>query len=123
MNKLKFIGMASIIIFIFASCLPQLAIAKKRKCPKPCNQKCPAPVVSPTPTPCPKEITEIRWDMAVEIIKSGIVTFISQSHSLGISFTLKDGTRFTTKEPNIDAVFTVVNECGLPCQDIFLGTE
>lgn len=125
MNRLKFVGIASIIIFVFA-CLPQLAIAK-RKCPKNCSSNMPTttPITCPSPIPtvCPKERTQVRWDMAVEIIKSGIVVVVSQTHSLDVVLSLKDGTQFITKEPNIDAVFAVIDQCGLPCQDILQATE
>ena len=66
---------------------------------------------------------EISWAEAQELIRSGQVVQITQLHSLEVTLELEDGRRLTTTEPEIDAVFEVVDECGDPCADILLATE
>jgi inhibitor of cysteine peptidase len=67
--------------------------------------------------------TEIPWAEAQELIRSGRVVQVTQLHSLEVTLDLEDGTRLVTNEPEIDAVFDVVDECGDPCADIILATE
>lgn len=67
--------------------------------------------------------SEVPWPEARELILSGEVRQIVQFHSLEVTLELKDGSRVETVEPEIDAVFDVVDSCGEPCADIVLVTE
>jgi hypothetical protein len=42
---------------------------------------------------------------------------------LEVTLELKDGRQLVTTEPEIDAVFDVVDACGEPCADIIMVTE
>jgi hypothetical protein len=79
----------------------------------------PAFAVPNTP-PAP---TRVSWEEAQSLILSGQVRAVAQSHSLEVSLTLKDGRQLITTEPEIDAIFRVIQECGAPCADILVATE
>jgi len=70
-----------------------------------------------------EESTEIEWEEARELILDGEVEQVTQLHSLEVRLVLEDGRRLVTTEPEIDAVFAVVDECGGPCADMELITE
>lgn len=72
------------------------------------------------PTPYP---AEVDWETAVEILNSGNVEMVFQTHSLEVTFMMKDGSEIHTVEPEIDAIFAEIEECGQPCSDIALATE
>lgn len=74
--------------------------------------------VPPTPYP-----DEVDWETAVEILNSGNVTMVVQSHSLDVALTMKDGSQIHTTEPSIDAIFAEIEKCGEPCSQIVLATE
>ena len=67
--------------------------------------------------------TRIPWAEARELITSGDVVQVTQLHSLEVTLELENGTRLVTTEPEIDAVFDVVDACGESCADILLATE
>ena len=67
--------------------------------------------------------TEIPWEEAKELIRSGRVMLVTQLHSLEVTLEMENGRRLVTTEPEIDAVFDVVDECGDPCADMILATE
>ncbi len=69
------------------------------------------------------KLREISWQTAQEMIQSGQVKAVSQSHSLRVSLTLQDGRELQTTEPQIDDVIRVVKQCGEPCRDILIATE
>jgi hypothetical protein len=48
---------------------------------------------------------------------------VAQAHSLEVTLTLKDGRQLITTEPEIDAVFRVIEQCGERCADIQIATE
>jgi hypothetical protein len=79
---------------------------------------CGGPTATPYPSP-----SEVDWDTAVELLTTGEVEMVTQLHSLEVTLTMKDGTEIHTMEPNIDAVFQAVKECGQPCGEIILATE
>lgn len=54
----------------------------------------------------------VSWDDAKIILRDGNVVSVSQTHSLKVGISLKDGSSFQTTEPQIDAVFTWLKECG-----------
>ena len=65
-----------------------------------------------------------RQDLqAIEILYTGEVEMAAQSHNLDVILTMKDGSYIQTVEPNLDAIFQVIQECGQPCADIMLATE
>lgn len=68
-------------------------------------------------------ITEISWDQARELILSGDVEQATQLHSRQVTLHLEDGRQLVTMEPQLDAVFDVIDECGEPCADMVLATE
>lgn len=65
----------------------------------------------------------VSWDEAIEILNSGDVKEVFQSHSLNVTLILKDDTRINTIEPSIDDIFEEVERCGKPCDRITLSTE
>ena len=73
-----------------------------------------------TPTPYPDKVD---WETAVDILNTGEVEQIFQLHNLEVTFYMKDGQQIQTIEPNIDAIFQEVDNCGAPCSSIMLATE
>ena len=71
----------------------------------------------------PADFREVTWDEAIEILNSGHVVQIAQSHSLDVQLALDDGTNIHTTEPGIDDIFDEVTKCGDPCATILLATE
>jgi hypothetical protein len=65
----------------------------------------------------------LSWPEAEQMILSGEVQQVAQTHALAVYLTLKDGREFVTKEPSIDEVFRVVERCGEKCAGIALATE
>jgi hypothetical protein len=66
---------------------------------------------------------EIGWDKAKEMILTGAVETLSQTHDRKVMLDLKDGSRFTTTEPTLDDIFKVVEQCGKKCSNISMITE
>ncbi len=86
-----------------------------------CGSQAEAPeATAPVDFPSEREVT---WDEAIEILNSGHVVQIAQSHSLDVQLTLDDGTNIRTTEPGIDDIFDEVTKCGDPCSTIILATE
>jgi hypothetical protein len=54
----------------------------------------------------------VSWEDAKIIIAWGKVKFVDQSHSLDVSITMTDGTKYRTKEPRVDAVKDWLKTCG-----------
>jgi hypothetical protein len=67
--------------------------------------------------------TRVSWEEAKALILGGQVRAVAQSHSLEVALTLKDGRQLITTEPEIDAIFRVIEECGEKCADISVATE
>ena len=63
----------------------------------------------------PADGATIEWAQAVEILNSGQVTQIFQTHALEVTLTLEDGRQLHTIEPHIDAIFQEIEACGAPC--------
>lgn len=74
--------------------------------------------VPPTPYPA-----EVEWETAVEILNSGNVEMVFQTHSLDVTLRMKDGSEIHTVEPTIDAIFAEIEMCGAPCDQIVRVTE
>ncbi len=66
---------------------------------------------------------EYPWEEIKEIINSGEVKEVFQSHALDVNIYFKDGSVISTIEPSIDAIFDLIDECGEPCEEILKGTE
>jgi DNA-directed RNA polymerase alpha subunit len=66
---------------------------------------------------------EVDWQTAVEVLNSGQVTEIMQTHDLQVTLTLDDGSQIVTVEPSIDDIFREVELCGNTCSKIVLITE
>ena len=71
----------------------------------------------------PADGATIEWQQAVEILNSGDVTQIFQTHALEVTLTLEDGRQLYTIEPHIDAIFQEIDACGGPCENILMVTE
>ena len=68
------------------------------------------------------EPEEISWERAVELVGEGQVAAVAQYHSLKVEIRLVDGTEYWTTEPQIDAIFGVVENA--PSRDsIIIATE
>lgn len=75
-----------------------------------------------------KEFTDsgkrhIRWKAAVALIRNGAVKYVAQDHSLRVSLTTKDGHRYVTREPRIDAVWHLIREVDPKREHIRFATE
>lgn len=69
------------------------------------------------------ENVSVSWQKAIEILNSGDVQAVHQTHGLQIMLVMKDGRQIKAIEPSIDAIFHEVKKCGLSCSDIRLATE
>jgi len=68
------------------------------------------------------EPQEITWERAVALVGEGQVAAVAQYHSLKVEIRLIDGTEYWTTEPQIDAIFGVVENA--PNRDaIIIATE
>lgn len=75
------------------------------------------------PYPDPNDGDVIEWRHAEYLILSGGVKKVAQFQSLEVTLTLKDDRTVSTKEPEIDDVFQVIERCGAQCKDITQVTE
>lgn len=75
------------------------------------------------PTPSTKWPDEVDWPTAIEILNSGQVTEVIQSHNLEVKLTLEESLQIKTIEPVIDEIFIEIELCGDICSDILLITE
>lgn len=75
---------------------------------------------NPTAMPCDEDVP---WDQAIEILDSGKVVSVMQTHSLEVSFALENGCRIQTVEPRIDDILEELRKCGDLCAMIPFGTE
>jgi hypothetical protein len=71
----------------------------------------------------PANAEEIDWQKAIEILHSGQVTEIMQTHNLEVTLALAGGSQIKTIEPAIDEIFREVERCGGKCSQILLITE
>lgn len=55
----------------------------------------------------------IPWDQAKTLILHGAVKSVDQNHHCGVGISLKDGTYYSTIEPEIDDVIHLVQDNGL----------
>jgi len=66
---------------------------------------------------------ETEWEQAKELLLAGKVETLTQAHDRTVILTLKDGSQFTTKEPALDDIFRLVEQCGAKCAEIMIATE
>ncbi len=69
------------------------------------------------------ENQKISWERATELVRSGQVQKVFQTHDLAVELQTQDGQKYATTEPKIDAIFEVIKECGEPCAKIVRATE
>jgi hypothetical protein len=77
----------------------------------------------PQPTPSQLEREQISWEEALALIRSGEVRSVSQTHALEVSLRTRTGARYTTREPEIDAVLRAVRELAPNADKIVIATE
>lgn len=65
----------------------------------------------------------IAWATAVHLLQACQVTQAMQTHALDVYLDLKDGRRVRAVEPQIDAVFTVIDQTKAQCGDFPVATE
>jgi hypothetical protein len=65
----------------------------------------------------------VPWDEIKLMILNGQVESVAQFHDLTVVLTLKDGRTIWTKEPAIDEVFKLVEQCGQKCAEIVQITQ
>src|SRR5437763_711729 len=63
----------------------------------------------------PLHPVQVQWNVVVSAILSGTGTCVFQSHHLDVFLSLNNGTVLATKEPAIDDVFQVVQQCASRC--------
>lgn len=66
---------------------------------------------------------EVSWEAAVEILKNCEVKIVSQTHSLDVYLSLKDGSSIHTKEPRIDLIGEEIIKLREKCGEILYATE
>jgi hypothetical protein len=71
----------------------------------------------------PPQPARVSWDEAQALILSDQARAVAQSHSLEVMLTLADGRQLITTEPQIDAVFRVIEACGEQCAGVRVATE
>ena len=71
----------------------------------------------------PEDAVEIEWGEAEKIIMNGVVARVTQTHDGLVILQLKEGIVFTTRQPQVDDVLKVIEECGELCSDILVATE
>jgi hypothetical protein len=82
------------------------------------------PPSGPNPSyPPPGTAETADWATALTFLNSGQVVQVSQSDSLQVILTLRDGRQLATTEPAIDDVLKAIEQCGDLCNDIVVTTE
>lgn len=65
----------------------------------------------------------IRWERVAELLKSGQVRSVFQSHNLTVFISTLDGRHFITSEPSIDKIVSAVEEYAPNSRNIAIMTE
>jgi hypothetical protein len=79
-----------------------------------------APLEAAAPLP---SAGEISWEQALGLIRSGEVRSVMQTHGLDVALGTAGGARYTTREPEIDAVLRAVRELAPNAREIAIATE
>ena len=66
---------------------------------------------------------QVNRDKAKEMILSGEVKTIVQSHDLEVILQLEDGRQFISKEPELDSIVQILKECGARCSTTSLMSQ
>lgn len=83
----------------------------------------PIEVVPYDPYPSPVDGETVEWEQVEGIIKNGEVVKVFQASSLNVTITLNDGHIYITEEPERDAIFLLIEQCGESCYGIQKVTE
>lgn len=83
----------------------------------------PLPVYNPYPGPSEGETNYVEWSQAEAAVMNGDVAEVYQAHTMHVTLVLKDGSVLLAKEPQIDTIFQVLDQCGDPCKDVARATE
>jgi len=83
----------------------------------------PIEIVPYNPYPSPVAGEEIAWEEVSVIISNGDVVEIFQAYTLQVTISLTDGKVLVTTEPEFNAIFRLIEECGVDCYDIRKLTE
>ena len=100
MMRLSAVGMLVVMSFVLTSCRSSTALDSI--------------TVGPNNT--------VSWDDAQTIIREGDVEAVYQNHARTVNISMKNGTRYQTLEPEIDAVDEVLKRCG-KCSKVPFATE
>lgn len=65
---------------------------------------------------------KLSWEKMITLIQQGDIVSVSQSHTLNVTITHKNGTMYIAQEPEMDAVLTVINQCK-KCAGLHVATE
>lgn len=66
---------------------------------------------------------EVGWEAAIELLHTGDVVGVIQTHSLEVILEMADGSQVRTVEPVANAIFEEIAACGPPCSTIVLAME
>jgi hypothetical protein len=83
----------------------------------------PVEVVPYDPYPEPIDGEMVDWDKVEGIILSGEVIEVFQAFTRQVTITLADGRIIISEEPQRDAIFVIINQCGPVCYEIRKLTE
>jgi hypothetical protein len=78
---------------------------------------------TPESAPLQPATGEISWEQALALIRSGEVRSVMQTHALEVALGTASGARYTTREPEIDAVLRAVRELAPNAGEIAVATE
>jgi hypothetical protein len=81
-----------------------------------------APAPSSADAPLPPA-GAISWQQALALIRSGELRSVMQSHALEVALITASGARYTTREPEIDAVIRAVRDEAPNSGEIAIATE
>ena len=85
---------------------------------------CSVPVSTQTGSNIPADAPkEINWEKAKEMIFSGEIETIVQSHDQKVILEHSNGDQFLTTEPELDDVIQIVKQCGAKCSNIDIMSE
>lgn len=68
-------------------------------------------------------LESLPWSKLPELLASGMVREVSQVHDLNVWIYLENGEVLKTREPEMDAIFSLISDCGKPCAQIPMATE
>ncbi|AZZ96288.1 hypothetical protein [Pseudoalteromonas sp. R3] len=60
----------------------------------------------------------VKWSTVIQILNSGHVVKIFQSHSNTVTLYLNDGTSVKAQPPQLDDILKEISKCGVRCENI-----